>query len=191
MPRDGDQRGALWTPDGSRLTFSSTLKGRHALLSIAPDGSGSAEPLTATDLFEGFVIPNALTSDGRSLAFVYNRDIWLLSRDGKTKRLVTSEGDVSFQADSSPDDRWLAYATFPDRQVYVRPCPALDRRVRISTDNGSSPAWQQDGRELYYAEDASAGGPLRIRVMVSAIRLSPQDSCFGVDTGLGALRMRA
>jgi serine/threonine-protein kinase len=173
VPMDGDQSGALWTPDGSRLTFTSEVKGRRALFSIAPDGSGSAEPLTATDLFEGFVIPNAWTSDGRSLAFAYKRDIWLLSRDGKTERLVTSAGVLSSQADFSPDDRWLAYATFPDRQVYVQPYPALDRRVQVSTDNGTAPAWRQDGRELYYAEDASAGGPLRIRVMAVPITTTP------------------
>jgi Tol biopolymer transport system component len=173
MSMDGDQRGALWTRDGSRLLFSSTVKGRHALFSIVSDGSGSAEPLTVPDAFEGFVIPNALTSDGTSLAFVYNRDIWLRSRDGKTKRLVTSEREISFQADFSPDDRWLAYATYPGRQVYVQPYPALDRRVPISTDNGSSPAWRQDGRELYYAEDASAGGPLKIRVMAVTITTTP------------------
>ena len=173
VPMDGDQSGAQWTPDGSRLTFSSAVKGRHALFSIAPDGSGSAERLTETDLFEGFAIPNAWTSDGSSLAFAYNRDIWLLSRDGKTERLVTSAGFISAQADFSPDDRWLAYSTFPVRQVYVQPYPALDRRVQVSTDNGSAPAWRQDGRELYYAEDASAGGPLKIRVMAVPITTTP------------------
>jgi serine/threonine-protein kinase len=179
VPMDGDQSAALWTPDGSRLTFSSAVKGRYTLFSIAPDGSGSAVPLTATDLFEGFAIPNAWTSDGRSLAFAYNRDIWLLSRDGKTERLVTSAGLLSAQADFSPDDRWLAYSTFPDRQVYVRPYPALDRRWRVSTDNGSAPAWRQDGRELYYAEDASAGGPLRIRLVAVPITTTPT---FSVGT---------
>ena len=116
------------------------------------------------------------------MAFAYNRDIWLLSRDGKTERLVTSAGAISAQADFSPDDRWLAYSTFPltttssVRQVYVQPYPALDRRVQVSTDNGSGPAWRQDGRELYYAEDASAGGPLRIRVMAVPITTTPRFS---------------
>jgi len=174
VPMDGDQRGALWTPDGSRLTFASGVKGLGGLFSIDPNGSRSAEPLTATNVFEGIgALPNSWTSDGRSLAFVYNRDIWLLSRDGKTERLVTSAGNISAQADFSPDDRWLAYSTFPARQVYVQPYPALDRRVQVSTDNGSSPAWRQDGRELYYAEDASAGGPLRIRVMAVPITTTP------------------
>jgi Tol biopolymer transport system component len=99
----------------------------------------------------------------------------VLSRDGKAerRRLVTTPGAISAQADFSPDDRWLAYSTFPVRQVYVQPYPALDRRVQVSTDNGSAPAWRQDGRELYYAEDASAGGPLRIRLMAVPITTTP------------------
>src|SRR5262249_50738011 len=82
-------------------------------------------------------------------------------------------GVRSQQADFSRDGRWLAYSTFPVRQVYVQPYPALDRRVQVSTNNGSSPAWRQDGRELYYVEDASAGGPLKIRVMAVPITTTP------------------
>ena len=42
VPMDGDQRGALWTPDGSRLTFASAVKGRGGLFSIDPNGSPSS-----------------------------------------------------------------------------------------------------------------------------------------------------
>jgi Tol biopolymer transport system component len=176
VPIDGDQSAALWTPDGSRLTFSSAVKGSRALFSIDPDGSRPAEPLTPTNLFEGVgAFPNAWTSDGRSLAFTYDGEIWVLSLDGKAdrRRLVTSPGVISAQADFSPDGRWLAYSTFPDRQVYVQPYPALDRRVQVSTVNGSSPAWRRDGRELYYVEDASADGPRKIRVMAVPITTTP------------------
>jgi hypothetical protein len=47
LPMEGEQSVALWTPDGSRLTFSSAVKGREgarALFSIDPDGSRLAEP---------------------------------------------------------------------------------------------------------------------------------------------------
>ena len=33
----------------------------------------------------------------------------------------------------------------------------------------SSPAWRQDGRELYYVENASGDGPLKIRVLAVPI----------------------
>ena len=68
VPMDGDQSGALWTPDGSRLTFSSAVKG-HARCSrsIRTEVVGRAvdadEPLR-----RGRAFPNAWTSDGRSLA---------------------------------------------------------------------------------------------------------------------------
>jgi serine/threonine-protein kinase len=176
VPMEGEQSVPVWAPDGSRLTFSSTVKGPRALFSIDPDGSRSAEPLTPANVFEGIgAFPNAWTSEGRALAFSYNRDIWVLPRDGKAerRRVVTSPGVGSGQADFSADGRWLAYSTFPAPRVYVQPYPALDNRVQVSTDNGSAPAWRRDGRELYYVEDASADGPQKIRVMAVPITTTP------------------
>jgi hypothetical protein len=58
-------------------------------------------------------------------------------------------------------------------QVFIQPYPALDRRAQVSSENGASPAWRHDGRELYYVENASADGPLKIRVMAVPIATSP------------------
>jgi len=58
-------------------------------------------------------------------------------------------------------------------QVYVQPYPALDRREQVSSANGSAVAWRQDGRELFYVENASAEGPLKIRVMAVPITATP------------------
>jgi Tol biopolymer transport system component len=86
LPMEGEQSVALWTPDGSRLTFSSAVKGREgarALFSIDPDGSRLAEPLTLANPCEGpGAYPNAWTPDGRYLAFRCNGDTWVLPRDG-------------------------------------------------------------------------------------------------------------
>jgi hypothetical protein len=57
--------------------------------------------------------------------------------------------------------------------VYVHSYPALDRREQVSSENGDAPAWQRDGRELYYEQDASADGPLKIRMMAVPITITP------------------
>jgi Tol biopolymer transport system component len=133
--------------------------------------------LTATT--GGF--PNSWTPDGSALAVSFDFTIGMLERNGKTepRRLLEKSSSIESQAEFSPDGRWLAYtssATLGDLrqyQIYVEPYPALDRREQVSSANGSSAAWRQDGRELYYVENASADGPLKIRVMAVPITTTP------------------
>jgi eukaryotic-like serine/threonine-protein kinase len=171
----GEQSVPIWTPDGSRLLFSSLVKGSRGLFSINSDGSGSAEPMPTPNPTEAvFLVPNSWTPDGSALVVTYQGGVWLLSRDGKTepRRLLTFGTGAEF----SPDGRWLASSqgrAAERSQVYVHPYPALDRREQVSVENGISPAWRRDGRELYYVENASADGPLKIRMMAVPITTTP------------------
>jgi serine/threonine-protein kinase len=175
LPMEGDQSVPIWTPDGSRLLFQSLVKGVRGLFSVNSDGSGPAERLiTPTTAAAGaLVYADSWTPDGSALAISYRQGIWLLSRDAKTdpRRLVTSGTHAEF----SPDGRSLAYTDGVPTQVrvYVVRYPALDHREQVSIDIGTSPVWRRDGRELYYLENASADGPLKIRVMAVPITTAP------------------
>jgi serine/threonine-protein kinase len=52
----------------------------------------------------------------------------------------------------SPDGRWIAYASNESAQfeVYVRPYPGPGRAVPVSTQGGTHPKWNPNGRELFY-----------------------------------------
>ena len=172
----GDQSVPLWTADGSRLVFSSLVKGTYSVQSINADGSGSATTLL-TSKTKGY--PSALTPDGSAVLTRVDGQIRLVSRNGKTEPRPLPIPDIA-QTDFSPDGRWLAYnsqssvSNLSGRgQVYVQSYPALDRREQVSGENGSAPAWRRDGRELYYVQDASAGGPLKIRMMAVPITTTP------------------
>ena len=73
----------------------------------------------------------------------------------------------------SPDEQWLAYVSDESGrdEIYVRPFPALDRRVIVSTNGGDEPVWSHDGRELFYLEDT--------RMMAVTIETAP-----GFEPGL-------
>ena len=52
----------------------------------------------------------------------------------------------------SPNGRWLAYVSNESGQydVYVRPFPGPDRKVPVSTEGGTHPRWNRNGKELFY-----------------------------------------
>jgi serine/threonine-protein kinase len=180
VPIDGGQDIPVWTPDGSRLAFSTfSERGTYGSLAlIDPDGRSPLQRLTAPSV-TGF--PGSWTADGRELAFTaisvssqagtVSRSIWVASRDGKTEpRQLFPD---STEPDFSADGRWVAYLTGSPGQIYVQPYPALDHRVLVSIDGGAEPAWRRDGRELYYLQNVSAGGALKVRVMAVPVTTTP------------------
>src|SRR6202030_1842180 len=52
----------------------------------------------------------------------------------------------------SPDGRWLAYSSDESgrREIYVQPYPGPGGKRQISTEGGTEPVWNPDGRELFY-----------------------------------------
>jgi serine/threonine protein kinase/Tol biopolymer transport system component len=142
----------VWLPDGKRITFESGAPGN--LFWQPADGSGKAERLATADIAQ---VPTSWAPDGQVLAFVdvnpnTGRDIWTLKLSDRSLQpfLQTSfdEGAPAF----SPDGRWLAYGSDESgrREVYVQPYPGPGGKWQISTEGGSEPTWNPNGRELFY-----------------------------------------
>ncbi|MEE2776022.1 MAG: hypothetical protein VYE73_04585 [Acidobacteriota bacterium] len=72
--------------------------------------------------------------------------------------LVASQTHREFNADISPDGRWLAYQSDEAGrdEAYVRPFPDVDSsKWASSTDGGREPVWSRGGSsELYYRGDS-------------------------------------
>jgi len=145
--------GAIWTPDGSRLTFSSTRGTASNLFWQPADGSGPAERLTTSANWEE---AQAWSPDGKALVFLDNDNthvIWILQVDGDRKpRPFLHVPFLQDHARLSPNGRWLAYVSDESgrEEVYVVPFPGSGGRWPISTDGGSEPVWARSGRELFY-----------------------------------------
>ncbi|MEO7273566.1 MAG: hypothetical protein ABIX28_24155 [Vicinamibacterales bacterium] len=67
----------------------------------------------------------------------------------------------------------MAYLSGSPGQIYVQPYPALDHRVQVSIEGGTEPVWRRDGREMYYLQNVSAGGALKVRVMAVPVTTTP------------------
>jgi serine/threonine-protein kinase len=145
----------VWTPDGSRLAFSSSQDGAPSMFLMPADGSGSAERLTTSVLFQD---PASFSPDGQLLVFVEldpanAQDIWVLPMDPPRKpRPLLTTRYVEGGPVLSPDGQWLALVSNEsgDNEVYVRPFSGSRRKTRISSDGGQEIAWAPDGRELFY-----------------------------------------
>ena len=82
---------AIWTPDGTRVTYGSTAGGAENLFWKPADGSAPVERLTTSDRLQ---IAASWSPDGKTLAFVENRtetgdDILLLPVHGDRRPRAT------------------------------------------------------------------------------------------------------
>ncbi len=144
----------VWTPDGKRIAFYSNKGGPANIWWQLADGSGGLEQLTTTQYPQ---IPRSWSPDGKTLAFHENnpttkKDIWVLRlSDRKAEpflRTPFNEGGPVF----SPDGHWIAYISDESGrpEIYVQPFPGPGGKWQISTEGGNEPAWNRNGRELFY-----------------------------------------
>jgi len=146
---------AIWSPDGSRVAFSSDREGPRHLYQKAATGAGQEELLLKTDHNK---LPSDWSADGRFLAYVVNDpktkfDIWVLPMFGDQKPFLFLQTDANERtARFSPDGRWIAYTSDESgtNQIYVQGFPTLGSKQQVSTNGGYYFAWRRDGTELFY-----------------------------------------
>jgi len=158
----------VWTPDGSRVVFR-TMTGMHVM---DADGSGHTQPVSGASR-SVIDLPTTISPDGGKLAFIRQGvetpgDIyWLSLRGDDTPHSIVKSAEYDGGAQFSPDGHWMAYTSNESgrTQVYVRPFPGPDRSWPVSTQGGTHPQWNPNGRELFYrdgnkmmAVDVSATG---------------------------------
>jgi Tol biopolymer transport system component len=144
----------VWTLDGKRIAFNSNKEGVPNLFWQLADGSGGLERLTTSQYTQ---VPLSWSPDGQLLAFfevnpTTQRDIWVLRMgDHKAQPFLQTPFDDSVPR-FSPDGRWLAYISDESgrHEVYVQPYPGPGGKWQISTEGGTEPAWNPNGRELFY-----------------------------------------
>ena len=69
------------------------------------------------------------------------------------RRSLSSEHQFNESAPRfSPDGRWLAYVSDESGryEIYVQPYPGPGGKWQISTEGGTEPVWNPNGRELFY-----------------------------------------
>ena len=86
-----------------------------------------------------------------------NQGVWTMAMAGdrKPKVFVDTPDGIEKHSAFSPNGRWVAYMAVPisnpvTSQVLVQPFPATGAKYQISTEEGRTPLWSRDGRQLFY-----------------------------------------
>jgi serine/threonine-protein kinase len=162
----------VWTPDSRRIIFGSARTGTQNLYWHAADGTGGDERLTTSANVQG---ATSVTPDGTYIIGfeVFPKTIPDIVRiplgdrasnpatgaqaqpAQRPSEVLVQTPYAEFNAEISPDGRFLAYQSSESGQieVYVRPYPKVnDGRWQVSTGGGTRPAWARDGRELFFVD---------------------------------------
>jgi eukaryotic-like serine/threonine-protein kinase len=170
-----------WSPDGSRIIFTSNRTGVDDLYQKLASGVKDEELLLKSSQPKD---PTSWSRDGRFLLYqtpdpkTTKYGLWVLPLEGDKKPFpfLQTEFD-NYEGQFSPDGRWVAYASDESGrdEIYVgtfSPDATAEASVaggkwQISTDGGSQPRWRGDGKELYYL--APDGKLMAVEIAASSV----------------------
>jgi len=143
-----------WSPDATRIAFTSTRDGQRAIHVMNEDGTGVirlTEPTTAS-------YRPAWSPDGRRIAFVTERhghpDIYVMQADGSQLARLTTHGAVDDDPAWSPDGSQIAFASDRDGnlEIYVMSADGSGvARITTNPTPDEHPAWSPDGTKLAFS----------------------------------------
>ena len=151
-----------WSPDGSRIAFTSGRDGNAEIYTILRSGLG-LQRLTDNPARDN---GPAWSPDGRRIAFVSDRDgqpdLYLMSADGSGVTRLTNTPAGEFYPAWSPDGSMLTFDSNPDGTWQIQRINA-DGSGQIQLTSGSEngwSSWSPDGSLIAFASDRSGANQI-------------------------------
>jgi len=170
-----DDFNPAWSPDGSRVAFTSARSGQRDIYEKAASGVGEERLLLGSGIEKNV---EYWSPDGKLLLFNVlsgngMRQIWALPLGGERKPYIVLSGPADIQSSPlSSDGKFVAYSSTESKrfEIYIQDFPPTGNRWTVSTAGGLVPQWRPDGKELFYI----AGSKLMaVDIKVSGSRLEP------------------
>lgn len=112
----------------------------------------------ATDVW--FVSSPSLSPDGKSVAFVYDDDIWIASSAGGTAMRITAMNGREDNPRYSPDGKWIAFNSNMDGNNNIYIVPAGGGEIKQLTWHSAADnldSWSWDSGSLFFTSGRSNG----------------------------------
>ena len=137
----------IWSPDGSRIVFSSNRKGLSIFTKSLPS---APEPRNCCWRRAQDKDPTDWSPDGRFLLYrsvdpKTGYDIWALPMDGDRKPFPVVQTNFDERdAQFSPDGKWIAYQSNESGrfEIYIQPFPGPGSKMQVSTNGGAQVRWR-------------------------------------------------
>jgi serine/threonine protein kinase len=144
----------IWSPDGSRLVFSSNRRINFSLYVKNSDGSQEEKSILGEN---ADMLPSDWSRDGKYILFTRGPELWLLTMPDLKSNLFLKMPFVLRNGQFSPDGKWVAYASNETGkwEIYVTSFPDAHGKWQISTGGGEQPRWRGDGKELFFLSSDS------------------------------------
>lgn len=152
-----------WSPDGSKIAFSSDREGNAEIYVMNADGT---DPVNLTNSRGNDSHP-AWSPDGSKIAFDSDRErqlvaqVYVMSADGSNQVPLTTLSS-NFDPTWSPDGSRIAFATWhwADGEICTMNADGSDQRrltySLVSGEGARDPSWSPDGARIAFA----AGGDI-------------------------------
>ena len=158
---------ASWSPDATRLMFSTNRNGMLDLAETSLDDPGAEKSVLTSSAWKNM---QDWSPDGQTILFTQVqgdlasanssdsaatqnlRDLWALNVAEQKPFLVAHSDYDDIGGRFSPDGRWIVYFSNEtgDYEVYVQRFPGPGGKMRVSSQGGNFASWRHDGRELYF-----------------------------------------
>jgi eukaryotic-like serine/threonine-protein kinase len=162
----------IWSPNGTRIIFTSNRSGVYDLYVKPTDGSGIEQSLYKSAEGKG---PTSWSPDGRYLVYYslgQPTHLRLLPVAGEDDRIAVPIVDPKFTSITgrfSPDGQWIVYTSNESgrNEVSVRPFDvpsmSIGKPVALTSGGGRTPLWRGDGREIFYITPDGTATALEVK----------------------------
>jgi len=182
--------GAVWSPDGQTIAFSSNRGGVNGLYERTVGGADADRLLLRGDLP---MLPSDWSRDGKYLIYSAGGELWALPMPGggKSLQLTSSPAFREDEAMLSPDGRWIAYQSNESTgvtragqgDIYVQSFLQGSFRGQVSTGGGLQARWSADGKELFYLTLNENMMSVSVSARASMLDIGAPKALFRVLTG--------